>query len=74
MQVKFYLGKMKTIAWESAFQIALIVKGEYMQSSTDLFFVHGRFLLVVRTVIAIKDFSAFLDMRRYKNWTHKMDS
>ena len=81
---------MKTIAWESAFQIALrnyskeaggtvsiymlLVKGEYMQSSTDLFFVHGRFLLVVRTVIAIKDFSAFLDMRRYKNWTHKMDS
>ena len=90
LQVKFYLGKMKTIAWESAFQIALrnyskeaggtvsiymlLVKGEYMQSSTDLFFVHGRFLLVVRTVIAIKDFSAFLDMRRYKNWTHKMDS
>ena len=45
-----------------------------MQSSTDLFFVHGRFLPVVRTVITIKDFSAFLDMRRYKNWTHKMDS
>ena len=81
---------MRTIAWESAFQIALrncsketggkvsiymfLVKGEYVQSSTDLFFVRGRFLLVIRTAVTIKDFSAFLDMRRYKNWTHKMDS
>ena len=89
LQVKFYLGKMRTIAWESAFQIALrncskeaggkvsiymfLVKGEYAQSSTTLFFVHV-FLLVVRTVNTLKDFSAFLDMRRYKNWTHKMDS
>ena len=26
------------------------------------------------TVIIMKDFSAFLDMQRYKNWAHKINS
>ena len=66
-------SKMRTAAWEIAFQIALrncskeivgtvsiyviLVKGEYMQSSTYFFF---RFLPVI------------LDVRRYKNWAHKI--
>ena len=64
---------MRTIDQETAFHIALrncskevggkvsiyviLVKGEYMQSSTYFFF---RFLPVI------------LDVRRYKNWAHKI--
>ena len=29
-------------------------------------------LLVIETVVTMKDFSAFLDMRRYRNWAHKI--
>ena len=48
----------------------ILVKGEYMQSST---YFPRRFPLVLNllwsrgTVITMKDFSAFLDMGRYKN-------
>ena len=68
---------MKTIAWETAFQKALkrqgerselymiLVKREYMQSNT--YFIRG-LLLVTRNMYHC--FSAFLDMRRCKNWAH----
>ena len=32
------------------------------------------FCLSPETVIVMKDFSAFLDMRRFKNWAHKVSS
>ena len=71
---------MKTIVPETAFQIALrncskeagwkvsiyviLVKGEYMQSST---YFSRSFLLVTRSSHYYEHLSAFLDMRRYKN-------
>ena len=30
--------------------------------------------LVTRNSVTMMDFSAFLDMRRYKNWAHKISS
>ena len=38
-----------------------------------IFFVQG-FCQSRGAVVTIKDFSAFLDMRRYKNWAHKISS
>ena len=79
---------MRTAAWETAFQIALrnapkevggkvsiyviLVEGEYMLSST-YFFTEG-FCQSRGAVVTMKGFSAFLDMRRYKNWAHKISS
>ena len=84
--LSFIWGKMRTAAQETAFQIAprncskevggkvsiyvILVKGEYMQSST-YFFAEG-FCQSQGTVVTMKDFSIFLDMRRYKNWAHKI--
>ena len=46
----------------------ILVKGVYRQSSTfSLLLLFCRFLLVTRNRIIIKDFSAFLGVRRYKN-------
>ena len=58
-------GKLRTAAWDTAFQIALrncskevggkvsiyviLLKGEYMQSSSYIFFFFRRFLLVMRS-------------------------
>ena len=79
---------MRTAAWETAFQIALrncskevvgkdsiyviLVKGEYMQSST--YFFAKVFCWSKGAVFTIKDFSAFLDIRRYKNWAYNIAS
>ena len=90
-------GNMRTAVWETAPQVSLIncskeirgkdsicmilVKGEYMQSSTFFFFFGRKFLLVSwsfykswETIVTMKDFSAFLDMRRSKNWTNGINS
>ena len=78
---------MRTFAQETASQIALrncskeivgkvsahviLVKGEeYMQSST-YFFAEG-FCGCQGPGVIMKNFSAFLDLRRYKNWAHKI--
>ena len=77
-------SKIRTIAWEIATYIALrncskevrvkvsiyviLVKGEYMQSKT-YFWQKPQ-----GTVATMKDFSVFLDMRKYKNWAHKICS
>ena len=58
----------------------ILVKGEYMQPSTHFLQKVAASLVQVtasqqeQTSVTMKDFSAFLDMRRYKNWAHKMGS
>ena len=55
----------------------ILVKGEYMQSSAYFYekvSASFRKLSESQTVTTMKDFSAFLDMRRYKNWAHKVSS
>ena len=75
---------MRTRAWEITPQVALrncskevgvkvsiyviLVKEEYMQSKT-YFWQKPQ-----GAVATMKDFSAFLDMRKYKNWAHKTSS
>ena len=80
-ELGFTWGKMKTAAWETTPQIALKncskeVGGERQYSfSRSFLLVSWNFLLVTRKrVITMKDFSAFLDMKRYKNWAHKIGS
>ena len=50
----------------------ILVNRKYMQSNM---FIFQKVLAVLvksqETVITMKDFSAFLDMRRCKNWVHK---
>lgn len=48
----------------------IFVKGKYMQS---LIFLQKVSATHEGAVITIKNFCAFLDMRRYKNWAHKID-
>ena len=77
---------MRTIAREAAFQITLrncprgrgdvgvsviLVKGEFMQSSV---YFCRRFLLVTGADVTMKEFSAFLDVRRCMNWAYKIGS
>ena len=80
-ELSFIWGKM-TAAQETAPQIALrncskkagrkvsmyviLVKGKYMQSST---YFSRSFLPVTRDSYYYEHFSAFLGMRRYKNWS-----
>lgn len=86
---------MRTIAQETAFQIALrkcskeagaggegqymhmiLVKGECMQSSTHFAEVSASVVKVSASheeqLSPLKDFSASLDMKSYKNWAHKI--
>ena len=87
-ELSFIWDKMRTLAQETASQIALrncskeivgkvsiyliLVKGEeYMQSSTYFFFAEG-FCWSQGAGIIMKNVSAFLDLRRYKNWAHKI--
>ena len=42
----------------------------FQKVSTNL----GKPLLVMRNNVTMKNFSAFLDMRRYKKWAHKISS
>ena len=87
---------MRTIARETTFKIALrycskgtegkvsiyviLVKREYMQSSTFFFFlqVSASLMKVIanleKHMSPWRVFSAFLDMRRYKGWIHKIGS
>ena len=93
MWVKFYLGQNEDCSpgdttsdnWESSPKgkgkagiYVILVKGEYVQSST---YFYKSFLLVLwsfclswETVITMKNFSAFLDIRRCKNWAHWINS
>ena len=48
----------------------ILEKGDFMQSST---YLYKRFLLVMRSWCQMKRFSAFLDMRRCKYWSHKIN-
>ena len=82
----FMWGKMRTIAQQTAYQRALrncskevggnasiygiLVKGKYMQSSTFFFFLQ----VFASHEEQMSPWSAFLDMRRYKNWAHKIGS
>ena len=50
----------------------ILVGGVYMQSGTN-FFAEG-FCWSPGAVVTMKDFSAFLDMRQCKNWSHKIGS
>ena len=74
---------MRTAAWETAPQIALRL---LQRGSGGRFLVKGEFnavkhLLYKRfsashggTDVIMKGFSAFLDMRRCKNWDHEVSS
>ena len=78
---------MRTIAWETAFQIALrdcskklggganiyvlLVKGVHAIKHTS--FAEG-LCYSQGTDVTMKDFDAFLDMRRCKNWAPKIIS
>ena len=55
------------------------VKGEYIQSSTLIFlesfcWSYEASASHEKQLSTMKDFSAFLEMRRYKNWAHKIIS
>ena len=78
---------MRTAAWEAAPQIALrllqkgsegrsiykvLVKGEF---NTIKHSFYKRFSASHKDLMSsMKGFSAFLDMRRYKDWDHKISS
>ena len=49
----------------------ILMKGKFRQSRRDFFFFAG-FCYSGGAVITMKDFRDFLDMRRYKNWVHKI--
>ena len=48
--------------------------GNTCNQALFFFFFCRRFLLLMRRLITMKEFSAFLDMRRYKSWAHKIGS
>ena len=86
-KLSFIWGKMKTAAWETAPQIALrnCSKETGGRSVYMWFWWRGDtcnqahifpegFCWSQGTVITMKNFSAFLDMGRYKNWAHKISS
>ena len=51
----------------------ILMKGNFRQPSTDFFVcVCAGFCYSRGSVITMKDFRDFLDMRRYKNWAHKI--
>ena len=51
----------------------ILMKGKYVQSSMYYFFAED-FCLSWGADVTRRDFSAFLDMRRCKNWAHKVIS
>ena len=86
-ELSFTWSKMRTIAWETVYQIALrncskeverkvsiyviLVKTEYTKSNILFFF----FLKVSASPEEQPSlWSAFLDMKRCKNWAHKIIS
>lgn len=84
--IKFICSKMRTVAWDSisdSFEKLLQSGGRsvYMwfwwRGSTcnqTLIFLQKVSSIHEGAVITIKNFYAFLDMRRYKSWAHKIDS
>ena len=75
-QIALRNSSKETVGKVSMYEI--LVKGKYVQLST---YFPKRFLLVSWsffysrwTVVTMKDFSACLDMRIYKNWAHKIFS
>ena len=86
---KFYLGKMKTIAQETAFHITLRNcsrevryrsvymwfwwRGSTWNQARIFFFFAEGFCRSWGVVITMKELSDFLD-RKYKNWAHKIGS
>ena len=69
----------KEIAGKDSIYV-ILVKGEYMRPRIS-FFVESfswkdlmKLLLVMRNNRHHEGFSVFLDLRRYKNWTHKISS
>ena len=57
----------------------ILVKGEYIQSSTFIFLENFCWSYEAsasheKQLSTMKDLSAFLEMRRYKNWAHKIIS
>ena len=81
---------MRTTAWETAPQIALrncskkagqggqhvhgFDEGAVCSQSRYFFFFAEGFCYSWGAIITMKDFSAFLDIRRYKNWVCKIGS
>ena len=87
LQVKLYSGKMRTIAWETAFQITLRncpkeVGGMLVYlwfwwrgslCNQACIFAEG-FCSSRGADVTMKEFSAFLDTRRCTNWAYKISS
>ena len=83
--IKFICSKMRTVAWDSisdSFEKLLQSRGRsvYMwfwwRGSTcnqTLSFLQKVSAIHKGAVITIKNFYAFLGMRRYKSWAHKID-
>ena len=57
----------------------ILMNGEYMQSSTEflqkkIFFFAASLVKVIASPVTVKDFNAFVDISRCKNWAHKIFS
>ena len=86
-KLSFIWDKMRTAAWETAPQIALrdgskqaMGEGQYIRfwwrgnsMKSSAYFIRD-FLLVWVIDVIMKGFSAFLDMRRCKDWNHGISS
>ena len=86
-ELTFIGGKMRTIAQETAPQIALRNCSKEVEGKVRIYVILWKgvvhvinpiffavFCLSWGAVITMKDFSAFLDTKIYKNWTHKVGS
>ena len=80
-ELSFIWGKMKSIVWETAFQVALrnSSKESRGKSENRWFLWRGSpcnpaLMFCRRLLLVMKDFSAFLDMRKCENWAHKIFS
>ena len=69
---------MRTIAWETAFRIAMrdCYTEARWRSVANFILVKGQRLAASyeELIVPINDFSAFLDIGRCKNWAHKIFS
>ena len=72
-ELSFIWGKMRTIAWETAFQIALrnCSKEVGGRSVYMWFWERGSTCNQAHIFAAMKECGAFLDMKRCKNWAYK---
>ena len=77
-------SKIRTIAWEIAPHIALRNCSKKVRVKVSIYVIlvkestcnqkHIFWQKPQGMVATMKDFSAFLDMRKYKNWAHKISS